>query len=127
MYRYALALVAVFAMSDIALAEGSVDRGMGTFAQNCSACHSIEPDVNKLGPTLAGIAGRTAGSVQGFQYSAELAAQDFIWNDATLVEYLTTPTQSGGGDQMLHSVHMHFEGLSTQNAEDLVAFLKGFK
>ena len=124
MFRSLFILLTVIGVHSAAFAEGSADRGMAIFIQNCSACHSIEASVHKAGPSLAGLLGRQAGSAEGFQYSAGLANQDFTWNTTTLQEYLIIPTQSGGGDQLLHSVHMHFEGISSQSAEDLIAFLQ---
>lgn len=107
------------------LAAGDADRGMAVFVENCSSCHSIQPEVHREGPSLAGVVGRTAGSVEGFQYSSTLEEEDFEWNETTLFEYLTTPTQRGGGDEaLLHGVAMGFEGLDAQSAEDLIAFLK---
>ena len=124
MFRSLFILLTAVGVNSATLAEGSADRGMAIFIQNCSACHSIEANAHKAGPSLASILGRQAGSAEGFQYSAGLANQDFTWNTTTLQEYLTVPTQSGGGDQLLHSVHMHFEGISSQAAEDLIAFLQ---
>lgn len=126
MFRYAFLLAAVLAAFAAARADGNVDAGMWVFAKDCSACHSLQPEINKLGPTLAGINGREAGSLDDFGYSEGLAAETFTWTDALLAEYLTTPTKSGGGDQLLHSVHMNFEGLSDQEAADLIAFLSMF-
>lgn len=106
-------------------AQGDGDRGMAVFMSNCAACHSIMPGTHRRGPSLAGVFGRTAGSLEGFRYSATLQEEDFDWNEATLFEYLTTPTQRGGGDEVLvHGVAMGFEGLDAESAEDLIAFLK---
>jgi len=108
-----------------AQAQGDADQGMVAFMVNCAACHSIEPGEHRTGPSLAGVFRRTAGSLEGFQFSSVLAAESFEWNDATLFEYLTVPTQRGGGDEgLVHGVAMGFEGIDTQSAEDLIAFLK---
>ncbi len=119
-----IAAAALIGLQGAALAEGNADRGMVEFVKNCSSCHSIQQGSNTVGPSLHAIVGRTAGSVTGFAYSPELAKGDFSWNEPVLLEYLTSPTQGGGGDQPLHSVHMHFGGLSSGEAEDLIAFLK---
>ena len=118
------ATVALLGLQGVALAEGNADKGMVQFVKNCSSCHSIQQGSNTIGPSLHSIVGRTAGSVAGFTYSSELAREDFSWNEPVLLEYLTSPTQAGGGDQLLHTVHMHFEGLSSREAEDIIAFLK---
>lgn len=118
-------MAAVVLAAGAAQAQGDADQGMATFMVNCAACHSVEPGEHRTGPSLAGVFGRTAGSLEGFQFSSALAAEDFQWNDATLFDYLTTPTQRGGGDEVLvHGVAMGFEGIEAQSAEDLIAFLK---
>lgn len=124
MIRSLIVVAAVLGLHGVAHAEGNADKGMVQFVKNCSSCHSIQQDSNTVGPSLHRIVGRTAGSVTGFTYSSELSKQDFDWNEPVLLDYLTAPTRGGGGDQLLHAVHMHFEGLSSREAEDLIAFLK---
>lgn len=124
--RLSIAMGLLFSCSATFAAE-DVNNGMIVFMANCAACHSITPDQHKSGPSLAGVFGRTAGSLQGFEYSSTLAKEEFEWNDATLFEYLTVPTQTGGGDEVLvHGVAMGFEGVEVKSAEDLIAFLKRF-
>lgn len=117
-------LAVLLGLQGVAHAQGDADRGMVQFVKNCSSCHSIESDANTVGPSLRSVVGRTAGSVAGFTYSSELSKADFDWNEPVLLDYLTAPTRGGGGDQLLQSVHMHFDGLSSGDAEDLIAFLK---
>lgn len=124
MLRFTVILAAMLGVHGAAYAEGNADRGMVLFVKNCSSCHSIESGANTVGPNLHDVVGRTAGSVTGFAYSAELSKADFNWNEPVLLDYLTTPTRGGGGDQLLQSVHMHFDGLSSADAENLIAFLK---
>ncbi len=38
----------------------------------CAACHSVEAGKNKVGPSLFGVVGRKAGSVEGYNYSAAM-------------------------------------------------------
>ena len=92
-------MAAVVMTAGAAHAQGDADQGMAVFLANCAACHSIEPGEHKAGPSLAGVFRRAAGSLEGFQFSSALAAESFEWNDATLFEYLTVPTQRGGGDE----------------------------
>lgn len=124
MLRFMTVLAVVIGVHGTAYAQGNADNGMVHFVKNCSSCHSIQAGSNAIGPSLNGIVGREAGALTGFTYSSELAKGDFAWNEPVLLEYLTSPTQGGGGDQLLHSVHMHFNGLSSSQAEDLIAFLK---
>ena len=124
MKRSIVVLVALLGVHGVAHAQGNADRGMVQFVKNCSSCHSIESGSNTVGPNLHDVVGRSAGSVTGFAYSAELSKADFVWNEPVLLDYLTTPTRGGGGDQLLQSVHMHFDGLSSSEAQDLIAFLR---
>ena len=47
---------------------GSADAGETVFLQ-CKSCHVLEEGVNRIGPSLAGIIGREAGSVEGYNYT----------------------------------------------------------
>ena len=50
----------------------------------CAACHSLAPDRNMTGPSLAGIWGRKAGSLKSFaRYSPALQASNVVWNGTT--------------------------------------------
>lgn len=40
------------------------DAGKKVFAK-CMACHDAEKGINKVGPTLTGVVGRTAGTEAG--------------------------------------------------------------
>ena len=113
----------VIAMKAVpAAAQGDEDSGMAAFLQNCSACHSIQANVHKQGPSLAGIVGRTAGSTSGFDFSAALRDEDFVWSEATLFEYLSVPTQTGGGDETLvHGVAMKFGAMDVKAVENVIA------
>ena len=60
------------------------------FAQ-CSVCHSVEPGENQIGPTLAGVFGRRAGAVPGFNYSDAIEGSNLTWNQANLDRFLADP------------------------------------
>src|SRR3546814_1585273 len=53
-----------------AWAQDDAAKGKKVF-QKCRACHAVEPGKNKIGPTLHGVSGRKAGSVEGFNRSEE--------------------------------------------------------
>ncbi len=46
---------------------GDAAKGEATFAA-CKVCHAVEAGVNKIGPSLSGIVGRSAGTVAGYTY-----------------------------------------------------------
>ena len=49
---------------------GDAQRGQQAYEARCGGCHSVEAD--RVGPRHAGIVGRRAGSVAGFDYSDAL-------------------------------------------------------
>ena len=73
-----------------AIAGGDAVRGKKVF-NKCKACHSIKAGKHKIGPSLAGIVGRNAGTAKGFKRYKGLKGADWIWDEATLDEYLTNP------------------------------------
>ena len=85
----------------------------------CAACHSVEPGVNKVGPTLAGIFGRKAGTVEDFNYSDANKNSGIIWNEDTLRDYLPDP------QKLVPGTKMAFPGLKDpEQVEDVIAYLK---
>ncbi|CAD0184351.1 Cytochrome c551 [Ruegeria sp. THAF57] len=83
-----------------AFAEGDADAGKKAF-NKCKSCHLIADPAGevivkggKTGPNLYGIAGRTAGTVEGFKYGDSLAAageNGLVWDETTFVEYAQDP------------------------------------
>ena len=70
-----------------------------TFAM-CTACHSVEPGRNGLGPSLHGVVGREAGTLPGFAYSAAMKADGRTWDEASLNAYLEAPMVALPGNKM---------------------------
>jgi len=66
----------------------------------CAGCHSTEPGHMRLGPSLAGVAGRNAGTLPGYTYSEALKASGLTWNAATLDKWLTSPQKTVPGTKM---------------------------
>ncbi len=65
----AMALILTTALaSGSALAEGDAAKGKKVF-KKCKACHSLQAGKKKIGPDLAELFGRKAGSVDGLKYS----------------------------------------------------------
>ncbi len=68
---------------------GSPGLGERYFVAQCSGCHA--PDRARVGPALAGVLGRSAGSSLGYPYSAALAHAHLTWTPATLDAWLANP------------------------------------
>ena len=67
----AASLIAIVSTS-AALAGEDIGAGQEIYQAQCSACHSNQPGVNGIGPSLAGVAGRKAGSLPGFHFTPAL-------------------------------------------------------
>jgi cytochrome c2 len=62
--------------------------------KKCAACHVANAPTNRVGPTLLGVFGRTAGTVEGFKYSESMiqhGKDGLVWSAETINEYLTDP------------------------------------
>src|SRR6267154_2346398 len=106
-------------LSSALAANGNADRGERLF-NACAACHSLEPNRNMTGPSLAELWNRKAGGLPSFQrYSAALKSSGIVWGDKTLDQWVTDPQHLIPGSQMT------FPGLKdAQQRADLIAFLK---
>jgi cytochrome c len=61
------------------------DPGELEFLRKCSVCHTLTPgDQNRAGPTLYGLFGRMAGTVDGYVYSEALTGSDIVWTKETV-------------------------------------------
>lgn len=99
--------------------QDSASRGERDF-RACAPCHSLEPDRNMTGPSLANLWKRKAGSLPSFdRYSDALKASGIIWDDDSLEAWLTDP------ERMVPDNEMPFEGIKDARVRaDLLAFLK---
>jgi len=114
-----LLFAASLALPTAASAQGNVARGEQLY-RNCMACHSLEPNKNLTGPSLSGLFGREAGTLESFsRYSEPLKSSHLIWNDNSLEAWLADPQQVVPGNQMT------FPGIDDRQARaDIVAYLK---
>src|SRR5437868_11297531 len=106
-------------MSTAMAQPGDASRGQQDF-RACAPCHSLEPDRNMTGPSLATLWGRKAGSLPSFErYSDALKSSGIIWDDRSLDGWLTDP------QRMVPDNDMPFQGIKdTRVRADLLAFLK---
>jgi cytochrome c len=96
--------------------------GQAIFRRQCAACHATQPGQNKIGPSVAGVAGRKAASVPGFDYSEPMKKSDLTWTDDNLEKYLADPKAVVPGGKMV------FAGLKKpEEAKAVVEYLKTLK
>jgi cytochrome c len=118
-----LLIIATITGATGALAQtptGDATQGAKLFGA-CAARHSLVPDRNMTGPSLAGIWGRKAGSLKSFdRYSAALKSSEVVWDQKTLDAWLSSPAAFVPGNSM------KFAGITdSQQRAELIAFLEG--
>lgn len=83
-----------------ALAADS-DAGMLAFNNHCRQCHSYKKDDNRLGPSLFGVVGRKAGSLQSYNnYSQALQNSGITWTPDVLDKWIAKPDAVVSGNNM---------------------------
>jgi cytochrome c len=83
----------------------------------CKACHKID-GANGTGPHLDGVVGRAPGAVEGFGYSAAMAAVAEPWTPEHLNAFLTAPKAAIPGTKM------SFAGLpKVEDRANVIAYL----
>ncbi len=101
-----------------AYAAGDAEAGRLVF-NKCRACHSVDAGKNGVGPSLHGLIGRKAASLDSFRYSPAMTDSGITWDEATLAKYLPDPQALVKGTKMV------FPGLKDpKELEDLIAYLK---
>jgi cytochrome c len=100
---WAASFIAI-ACSSPALAGEDVGAGHETYQTQCSPCHSNQPGVNGIGPSLAGLAGRKAGSLPGFHFTPALQGSGLTWNADTFIQFLGDPSKLVPGTAMTVTV-----------------------
>jgi cytochrome c len=116
----AIATLMLIALPYRAMAEpGNPTRGERMY-RACVACHSLDPNRNMTGPSLAEIWNRKSGSLASFpRYSPALKSAGIVWNDDTLDEWIKDPQHFIPGNPMT------FQGVKdARQRADLLAFLK---
>ena len=79
--------------------EGASHPGAGLFIAFCAGCHRLSAE-HSAGPHLAGVIGRRAGSVAGFDASDAVSGLDIVWTRENLAEFIENPTQFAPGTTM---------------------------
>ncbi len=119
--RMTRTLIAGLLLAGSATAAVAADPAAGEkiFKMQCGICHAVAAGENRVGPTLFGVVGRRAGSVAGFNYTADHKKLGITWDAANLDKYLANPRA------MVPDTSMVYAGLK-DDAEraDLVAYLE---
>jgi cytochrome c len=99
-----------------AFAQANAERGKKAYDMQCALCHSLTE--NKIGPHHAGLLGRKAGSVKGYDYSPGFAKIDIVWNEKNLDAWIAFPENLVAGQKM------GFYVMDAAVRADVIAYLK---
>ncbi|TCD11949.1 c-type cytochrome [Oricola cellulosilytica] len=117
------AVVGSAVIADIA-ESAEIAEGEKVF-RKCAACHTVGEDAkSRVGPHLNDLFGRTAGTVDGFKYSAAMVAAGeggLAWDEQSLTQFLVKPREVVSGTKMA------FAGLrKSVDVANVLAYLKTF-
>lgn len=98
-----------------------VPNGERQFLRKCSVCHTLGADgERRAGPSLRGVFGRRAGSLEGYGYSQALRDSDIVWSEQTIDMLFEI-----GPDHVTPGSKMPMQKIaSPKDRADLIAFLK---
>lgn len=96
-------------------------NGEHQFMRKCQICHTLTPDTaRRAGPTLYGLFGRPAGSVEGYPYSRTLTSLGIVWNEHTIDALFAE-----GPDEYIPGSKMPLQKMTnSRDRADLIEYLK---
>jgi cytochrome c len=115
--RFVLAVALLASGSGVAHAQGDTAEGAKVY-RKCAVCHVVDKPQNRVGPSLLGLMGRPAGTVEGFKYSDAMKNSGIVWSAETLDAYIADPKGYIPGNKMA------FAGLKKpEERADVIAYI----
>jgi cytochrome c2 len=110
--------IAICCAPGVAHAQGDAVRGEKYFV-DCASCHTLANGENGVGPSLFGVLGRKAGTLDDYRYSPALKRSGIVWSPQTLDNFIADPQKAVPANRMPYA------GM-TNAAEraDLIAYLQ---
>src|SRR5690348_16562346 len=104
--------------ASLAHAQGDASRGEKKF-EDCAACHSLTAGENGVGPSLAGVIGRKAATLDDYRYSPALKRSNIVWSPQTLETFIADPQKAVPANRMPYA------GMTNAGERaDLIAYLQ---
>lgn len=102
--------------------DATIKAGQHMFEHRCRSCHADDPALKAYGPSLIGIVGRKAGSLEGFAYSDAMKSSGLVWTEGALRGWIADNTGFLPGTRMRHV------GITDKQEQDyLLAYIKTLK
>lgn len=99
-------------------AAQDVKNGQNVFDSSCGNCHTVKEGKHKSGPSLFGVVGRNAGSLDGFAYSDAMKASGIVWTAEKLDAFALNPKG------VVADTKMKFGGVKNDKSRaDLLAYI----
>src|SRR4051794_24189841 len=116
--RFLVGAPAALLLAAVAFSDTKADTAAGraSFEKRCTGCHALDRD--GVGPRLAGVVGRKAGSLSGFPYSDAVRKSSVVWTEAALDRWHTDP------DSVIPDSDMAFRLNSAGERAAIIDFLK---
>jgi cytochrome c len=94
------------------------DHGEQLFVE-CAACHTLEKGVHNVGPSLAGVFQRKAGSFDDYRYSPAMKRANITWTPEELDKFIADP------QMVVPANRMPYAGMTNAtDRADLIAYLQ---
>jgi cytochrome c len=117
LHIFSITLLAGFAACGAAQAADAA-HGQKIFAE-CAACHSAAKGPSGVGPSLYGVFGRKAGTLDDFRFSPAMKRANIVWSRETLESYIADPQKA------IPTNRMPFGGIpDAQNRADLLDYME---
>jgi cytochrome c len=115
-----LALTTLMVLSCAVSPAAAVD-GRTLYNNACRTCHSLKEGDNRLGPSLHGVVGRKAGSLERFPFSEPMRTSGLTWDEQTLDRFIENPDGLVNGNGM-----KPYGGITDKAVRAaIIAYLKG--
>lgn len=108
--------------SGAAFAGGDASKGAGVYKKKCLFCHPTKPGVHKMGPSLAAMFGRRAGTVPGYHKYKGLKDSDIVWDESNMDKWLANPKKFLG-----RRTSMVYKLKNAKKRTNVIEYMKSIK